>query len=119
MAAKKGKSLKHTIKYLAACKNSQLVSQIIPKSPDNVTKSNRNAALNAAQGGVCLNRNQKSVLSSNRQFINKLIQSGGGKAKRKSPTNTFPPGKVQRIPNLFRLLAIIIFSTSRVSIVLN
>ncbi|KAF0138367.1 MAG: hypothetical protein FD143_3670 [Ignavibacteria bacterium] len=83
MAAKKGKSLKHTIKYLSGCKNSQLISQIIGKSPDNVTKSICNAALNAAQGSVRLNRNQKRVLSRNRQFVNKLIQRGDPISKKR------------------------------------
>jgi hypothetical protein len=81
--AKNAKTLKRTIKFLACCKNRQLLSQIIGKSPDNVVKSICNAALNTAQGSVHLNRTQKRVLSQNRRFIDKLIQKGEPVSKKR------------------------------------
>ncbi|KAF0147817.1 MAG: hypothetical protein FD188_3521 [Ignavibacteria bacterium] len=81
----KGKkaALKKTVKFLSVCQNPRVFSHIIAKAPDNLVKSICNAAINAAQGEVVLKKKAKRVLSSNRQFIQKLIKKGDSIKRKK------------------------------------
>ena len=84
MGKSNGKALKRTIKFLSICKNPQIISHIIERSPDSVIKSICNAALNVAQGDVVLNNRQKKILAGKRRFIEQLISKGDSvKQKRK------------------------------------
>ena len=56
---KKNPKLKGIIKYLATCTHPEIISRIIPKSPDNVIKSICDATLNAARGDVSLKPKEK------------------------------------------------------------
>ena len=79
----KGKQVKHTIKYLALCKNPEIISRIISDSPENVIKSICNAALNTAEGNVTLKNREKKILSKNRELIERLIQKGEPASKKR------------------------------------
>ena len=68
---------------MAACKNPEIISRIISKSPDNVIKSICNASLNAAQGQVTLKPKEKKILAANRKLIQKLIQKGESTKKKR------------------------------------
>lgn len=83
MGKRNTKALKKTIKYLSICKNPELISHIIARSPDNVVKSICNATLNAAKGQVVLTQKQKRILASNRDFVEKLIHKGESAQKKK------------------------------------
>ena len=76
MGKNKGKQVKRTIKYLALCKNPEIISRIISDSPENVIKAICNAAVNTAHGNVELKKWQKRILSSNRELIERLVQKG-------------------------------------------
>ena len=76
MAKGKKDALKKTLKFISLCKNPKTVAQIISKSPDSVIKAICNAALNASQGDVSLNKKSKRVLSKHRQFIQSLLKKG-------------------------------------------
>ena len=73
---KKHQNLRKTIKFLSVCNNPRVVKGILKSAPDRVIKAVCNAAINAAQGDVNLNRTHKKVLSTHRAFINSLIQKG-------------------------------------------
>ena len=76
--------MKRTIKYLAVCKNPEVISRIIKKSPDNVVKAICNAALNTAEGSVILNKKQKQILASHRGLIHQLVQKGETPQRKKN-----------------------------------
>jgi len=84
MAKRKSNSLKRTIKYLAVCKNPEIISRIIAKSPDNVIKSICNAALNTAEGSVILKKKQKQILGAHRGLIHELVQKGESPQRKKN-----------------------------------
>ena len=76
MGKSKGKQVKHTIKYLAICKNPEIISRIISDSPENVIKAICDAAVNTAHGNVALKKWQKRILSKNRDLIDRLVHKG-------------------------------------------
>lgn len=76
MSPKKKSKLKRTIKFLSHCHDPKIISKVISNSPNNVTKAICNAAINAAQGDVHLNRKQKKLLASHRAFVSAIIKPG-------------------------------------------
>ena len=83
MGRRKSKQLKQTIKYLALCKNPEIISRIISDSPENVIKAICNAALNTAQGNVALKPWEKKILSKNREVIERLIHKGEAASRKR------------------------------------
>ena len=83
MGRGKEQQLKRTIKYLACCKNPEIISLIIANSADNVIKAICNAALNTAHGIISLTKSEKRVLSGHRAFIQQLIQTGESVEKKR------------------------------------
>ncbi len=66
-------NVKHTIKYLAHCKNPSVCKAVLKDSPDNVIKCVCNAALNACRGDIKLTKKQKRILSQNKVSLSRLV----------------------------------------------
>ena len=73
---KKIPKLKRTSKYLATCKQPEIISIIIANSPNKVSKSICDATLNSAGGEVSLKPKEKKILAAHRKLIERLIQRG-------------------------------------------
>ena len=88
--APKTKKVKHTVKYLAGCRDPQIVNHILHKADNSLVKGIANAAFNVTQGEVPLSRQKKKLFAPHRKLFKavtskkkslttkkKVIQQGG------------------------------------------
>ena len=69
---KKGYFVKRYVKFLAVCKDPTTTKAAIKAAPDPVLKHICNAALNAYQGDISLNKKQRSSLKKYKKAISAL-----------------------------------------------
>ena len=72
MAPKKRKTIKPTVKFLAACRDPQIVSHILSKADKNLVKGICNAAYNVTRGDVPLSRPKKRLFAKYRPVFDTL-----------------------------------------------
>ena len=66
------KSSKATLKYLAACKDPKIITEILRKADKQVVKAICNAAFNITQGEIPLSRGQKRKFAKYRPLLQTL-----------------------------------------------
>lgn len=67
------KKISRFIKFLSVVPNKKVLNSVLQNAPDEVIKSISNAALNAMQGDVSLNLNQKKLFAKQRSLFNQLV----------------------------------------------
>lgn len=70
---KKNNTTKRTIKFLAICKDKQLLNSVLRRAPDSVIKKLCDIALNALKGDVQLSASQRKLFRKNRRKITKVV----------------------------------------------